>query len=352
MKMKVSDFLEHLNKTIDGSMSKAVVDNHKHFVFVGNNLITSNDDVVFVRKTNFEFSGVPDVGINATDLLKFMSKIKTKEVSIEFTKEEMQASFAKDRMGIKWHNVKESFFDKSINTLISAVDFDEFERIELPQDFIGALRLANSCTANDRLNDATASVHFNENYVEATDNFQIARYQFDNFDFQSSFLIPSFIVSIIIKNEPKYMVFLKDDSRIYFMDEEMQTIFGCRTFGNEFYPIDELLREAQGGVDLSFGEDVINAVSRAKVFSGHDENGIRQIVDINISKDKLTIKTQKDEGWYEKTTELEYEGEPLRFRVDIDALENVLKRTCNFELYEKFLVFYDDNLEYVIQLMN
>ncbi|HBH48684.1 MAG TPA: hypothetical protein DDX98_08585 [Bacteroidales bacterium] len=346
--IKTEKLLNVLESVNDGVAKKAIVADYENFVFQDNMVCTNNDEVFFLKRTDLEFGKT--FGVRANELLNFVGRISAEEVESSFEDEEFQLKWKRTEMGMKYSEVSDTYYDPYMTKLIEKDSWHKLKKNKLPDSFVTALSLVNSCVSKDLTDEISNSVHFSEDYVEATDNYRIARYTFDDSIFHKDFLVPASSVAIIVKNKPHYLLRLNDSSRIYFMNKEMDLIFACRVYNGEYHPTEKYLFPQGDMKEITFSEDVIDAINRAEIFNV-EEDSIR-LVDLHLRKRFLTISSEKEIGRYREKAKVGYSGEDFSFKIDLNALRDILALTTKGHLYDNVIKFKTSSLIYVNSLIN
>ncbi|MFW6272193.1 MAG: hypothetical protein ACOC2U_00220, partial [bacterium] len=77
-----------------------------------------------------------------------------------------------------------------------------------------------------------------------------------------------------------------------------------------------------------------------------------EFVTLNISKNKMIIKSKSSTAWFKETLLFKYKGKRFAFSITPYLLKDILKETLECTLYSDRLTFSSDNWIYVTSLIN
>ena len=343
MEINTKDFVAILEDIKDGISNKGIVEDYARFLFRKGKIFTTNDDVILIRKNLAVFEN--DFGVKADELLSLMKKVSAEKVDAIFDGDEFQMKWKNAEVGMRYYDLPESYIDKIVMHFLKA-KWSNIKVKKLPSDFVKALNLVKSCASKDMTNEALSTVHFASNYIEASDNYSIARYQFEEDIFDSQeFLMPLHNTIVIAKNDPYWLVDIDDDSRLFFMNKDKTKLFGCRVHEGEYPDTEKFLYPDEEGDSIKFSRTMIDAINRAEVFTSEDD--ALPLIEITVEKNRMLVSTEKEEGWYREKQRIKYEGEDFYFKVVLDSLREILEKTDTGRIHARYIRFVTDQFIFI-----
>lgn len=336
MIINTEEFRKGLDMVKPGVAAKEdVIEQATHFAFVDSKIVSYNDELCISHKIDgLDITGA----VQAEELYKLISKIKTKEIDITEGDNEIVFKSGKSRTGFA--------FTKEIKLPLQ----DEVTEIgkwkSLPVNFNEAIKFVSESCSNDILNPKTACVHINEKgFVEGTDTHKLSHWKFES-PLAETILIPAKNVSVIVKVAPTKMA--KGNGWIHFKNKD--TVISCRAYNEQFMDTAKVLAKPESkGLAINFPDELVDALDKAKIFISSETKD--KTVAVSITNNKLTVSNQSEIGWYRETFPIQFKGTPFSFAIEPQTLISILKymKTCMF--YSDRLRFEGDNWIHVTLIM-
>ena len=334
MKINKSELQNALEKVKPGLAQKELIEQATSFTFLGDRVVTYNDEISISH---------PVEGLNVTGAIKaqalydFLNKVKKDEIDIEWQENQVIIKAGRTKAGL--------VFEQEVKLPLEEEIGEIGEWQELPENTLDALKLCHPCTSKDMSRPVLTCVHVGGNVIEASDSYQIIRYEMKE-EIPASFLIPANSVKELVKYDVKEMA--KGDSWIHFKTED-GTIFSARIIGGEFPDTSSYLDIE--GAEFRFPETTKDALDRANVFAKDDNSaGDIPVITVAVDGKKMDLSTKNSYGWFEEKLKTDYEGEPFQFVVGIEFMIALFEKLKNCIIGEDRIGFSGENWKHVIAM--
>ena len=167
-------------------------------------------------------------------------------------------------------------------------------------------------------------VHFTSDWVEACDNYQLARYEV-----ATGLDVPMVVraQSLAHVTKAKVVEFGVSKSWMCFRDETgLET---CSRKYQESYPDYSFLLEG-GGESAVFPKGVEKAVGKAEIFS--KENAADNSIRVELAEGKLVISGRGDVGLYREKSPIDYKGPEISFLIAPKMLTMLASKSNQCEI--------------------
>lgn len=319
MKIKREDLLARLRLVEPGLMVKGIVEQGNCFVFRNSEVITFNEEVCCRTQTDLpsEFEGA----VVAPPLVNYLDKMDEDEIKILFKKEKLQI----------FGNKKGAQFNlqKSITLPVESVTMpDKWKR--LPDQFTDALALVQECTSSKKTIYALTCVHIHPKWIEATDRFQIARFNLD-MPVEESLLIPKDSIKHVVPLE----VYSVGTSLgwCHFRTKDKETTISCRASKEAFKDYSPFLKDATGK-HATLPKGLEDAANRASVFASENPN-VKLLMEIR--KDRVRVRGIGITGESFEDEEADFKGSQFKFLVSPKLLIELVQKHTECCLSDKHL---------------
>jgi DNA polymerase III sliding clamp (beta) subunit (PCNA family) len=335
MKVSKAELQAALEKVKPGLASKEMIEQSTSFAFVGDRVVTYNDEI----SISHPVKGLNVKGaVKAQTLYSFLSKIRREEIDVEWEENQVKIKAGKAKAGL----VFESEVKLPIEEVGAIGDWKP-----LPEDVLEAMRFCHPCCSKDMSRPILTCVHVSGKQVEASDSYQIIRYQLEKKVPVKAFLIPASAVRELIKYDIKQVA--EGDGWIHFKTED-GTIFSSRIFEGSFPDVGKFLEF--DGVEIVFPKNAIQALERARVFAKSDVGDEFASVDVEISETGLTFASKDTSGWFEESAKSKYKGDPIKFTTGVDFLINLLGQVTSCIFGEDKIKFTGEKWAHVVATTN
>lgn len=328
MKVDREELLRKLEAVAPGLSAKEAVEQSSCFVFMDGRVITFNDEIACSIACDLALKGA----IVAMPLLNLLTKLVEKEIDI--TEKEGGAELLVKGKGRRAGITLEA----EIALPIGAVDMpDSWNKLD--PEFADAVGVVQQCASKDANNFHLTCIHITPDYVEACDNFQLARYP--------------------VQTGVGESCLVKRDSLKHVTGLGMTEISETKTWLHFRNPVGLILsvrREVldyedlgpildMEGVPTTLPGGLAEAVEKAEIFSA--ENSENNVVLVELKNDQLRIKGVGVTGWYEERKSVKYEGDPISFSISPKLLVDVTARTNDCFITAGRLKISNGKFEYV-----
>lgn len=331
--MKREDLLNALEVVRPGLASSDVVEQATSFAFLGNMVVTYNDEIsISTPVAGLDVTGA----VRAEELYQLLNKIKKDEIEVTIVGSELQLKAGRAKAGI--------VLQQEIKLPIEEVGKQTGWK-PLPEDFAKGIAFAIPSTAKNMSNSILACLHVcKDGYVEASDNFRITRYDFAGKLPTANYLLPASSANDLIKYNVKEATAGK--GWVHYRTES-GTVVSCRTFSGEYPATDQFLQVK--GVEFDLPRTLADLLTRAQIFSVSGQKSAEE-VEITLDNNRMKVRGQNEYGWFEEVANVNYTKDPAVFVVNPVHLKTITESVHSCLLSENCLKFSGGNWQHVIAL--
>jgi hypothetical protein len=331
---------EQLQKALEivkpGLAGKELIEQSTSFAFIKGRVVTYNDEISISHPvTGLTLEGA----IEAENLYKFLSKIKTEELDLTINGNEVLLTSGKSKAGL--------ILQSEIKLPLGEDIAQKGKWKPLPTKFVEQLNFSMIAFTRGISRGVLICAHVNkEGFIESSDGYRLIHCELGEQMPTDTFLIPvSSAIDMIRLNpiqiaEGKGWIHFKTDAG---------TIISCRLFSEDTFPNSAMLIAIKG-TRLVLPETTSEVLGRATVFSKRDHL-IEESVDITIKNKRLKVEAKSDTGWFEEEINFRSDHE-LAFSITPYLLINILEQTRECELTETNIKFQGENWIYISRLRN
>jgi hypothetical protein len=336
--------LAKLNVAALGTAAKETVEQSSCFIFMDENLVTYNDEIMVRVKNPLAELCVPEDGhegpvpivVNATDLLQILAKIPDDEVKLTVGNGELRVKGKRQTAGIACqHEV--------------ALPVDQVPRptswSRVGEGVAGLLQQAARTCGDDEAQFLATCVHVTPERIEACDNNRLFRVDCST-GFPTEILVPAKSLGQLDGVE-LVKVGVDEATAWCHFKTAGGAVVSCRSSREEYHKkLDDVLRITDGE-KLTLPANLKDMVERAEVFR---EGGYDAKVGVHIAPGEMTITSRKDGGWYKERKSLDYRGRELNFFINPKFLVEILGRTRDVEVDDRKMKIVSDRVQFVTSL--
>jgi DNA polymerase III sliding clamp (beta) subunit (PCNA family) len=331
--MKKQDLLTALEIVKPGLASKELIEQTTAFAFVKGRVVTYNDEI----SISHPVKGLDITGaVQASELYSLLGKLKKDEIEMKIDGSEVVLKSGRSKAGLTIHEQ----IKMPLEELGESEDWEK-----LPEDFMHFMEFVVGSCSRDQSDPVLTCVHVDQKgIVESSDGFRVARGEVGQEFPIESFLIPASSVIELIKLDPVWVA--SGQGWVHFRTAD-KTEISCRIFEDEFPNCDKHL-DVQG-MELSLPRTTLDILDRAGVFAKRDYF-LDEAVTITLEKNRITLESRSESGWFEESANMKYEEEPLSFAVTPTLLKGILEETLDCVLSDRMLKFEGAGWEYATAL--
>ncbi len=296
------EFLNQLESVRPGLSPKEIVEQSSCFVFRDGVVCAFNDEVACTAPCDLDIEGA----VRAAPLLAIVEKLSEDEIRIDQQKKEMIVRVKNQATGIT--------MEEEVVLPIDSVDMPEKWR-SLPKGFCHAISIVGSCASKDSQQYIATCIHLAPTWLEATDDFQMARYPLKKWRKDSVVVRAQSLASVI---DSEVVEWGETDSWIHFRNAA-GLIVSCRLSRVEFPNIGRHLEVSGESITLPGG--LGDVVSKAEIFS--ESNIEKNSVSVRLKSGRLRIKGEGVSGWYQGSRAVKYDGPPMSFVISPKMLMDI-----------------------------
>lgn len=329
MQINREDFLRTLETIQCGLASKEIQEQSTSFAFRDGNVYTFNDEITCSAPSTLdkEFTGAIPAG-KMLDILRKLS-----EASLDVIDSDSTLTF-KGKKRKSWLRLEREI----------ALPLDQIEQPEkwrkVPEDFLEAISMVQSCAGKDESKPITTSIHIHPKWVEASDDVQWCRYNLKTGIKESTLVRRDSIKHVVPMGVTE---FGETQAWLHFRNGTGWT-FACRRYVEMDYPDLSSYLDFEG-TKITLPRGLEEAADKADVFSS--ENTDNNKVLVKLSQGKIRIRGEGISGGHEEVKRVEYLGPPLEFLIAPQMLKDLVKRQTECLISEERLKIESGNWSFV-----
>jgi DNA polymerase III sliding clamp (beta) subunit (PCNA family) len=322
MIIKREKFLNGLEYTSPGLSTRGVVDQMNCFVFKNGYIWTYNDEVATRCKCPIkDLEGA----IRADKLKEILHKVKDEKLDVSIRKSNLEFVGKSRKFKIK--------MEEEISLPVEDLDYPKKKGWKnLPADFSDAIKFVQGCASRDDSKSDLTCIHLHPEYVEAFDNYQLARYKMA-LPLKHEVCVKQVALRHIA--EMTMTEFFETDNWIHFRDARKQ-IFSCRVYLTEYFDLTPIIKDA-AGKKVKLPSGLVNDSEEAGVFSTDSQNPQENYVQVTLKDRMVYIESEGQYGEYIAWKKINYKGDKFQFRILPKILADLVRRHSKCEISKKYI---------------
>lgn len=307
IRLSRESFLSRLQSASPGLAKREIIEQSSCFVFAKGKVATFNDEVCCRID-----SGLPKdlkLVVPAAPLLALLEKLPEDDVDLILVDGEVQFKGKGRRAGVK--------VEADIHLNLNAVDRPGEWR-DVPANFDEALDIVSGCASSDDQRFSLTCVHVTPEFVEACDNFQLARYKI-KCPVQTPCLVRRDALKPVVNLGMTKMS--ETDAWLHFTNPG-GLIYSCRRYADDFPDLKGPL--SVKGEPAVLSGAIAEAVDKADIFAR--ENPDYSEVLVKLAPGRILIRGQGVLGWFEENLKTTYSGPATSFLISPKLLTEISKK--------------------------
>lgn len=285
------------------------------YIFKDKKIITYNERVACFVDSPIDIT----CAVPAQTIRDLLARLSEEFVDIELTEKGLRIRGKNKRATIA--------IESEIESPVIGVDLpDEDDWQPLHPDFAEAVNVTASCASTDAASGFELTcLHIHPKWVEASDSFQLVRYEVKT-DIEEPILIAA--AGIKQMTGLGMQEFAVSGPFMHFCNA-VGLIFSC-LMEEAIYADMTSYFEKAGGDKITLPAGLVEAVEKAQIFSA--DNAMADQVSISLSDNKLIIKGEGINGWYEEKRRIKYKGAAFSFLIAPKLLATLIDKTTECEI--------------------
>ena len=323
--------LRELESVQPGLAPRGLIQQSSCFVFCEGRVVTFNDEVHCSHQCCLKVTGA----VEALPLLGILRQLKEEQVKLWTTKAHLR---------LKGKGGKRIALNMEANVLLPfGIVESPSKWKKLPQGFLEAMAMVQQCAAKDSGPDMKDCVHIAKDWLEASDNYQMAR-----FDIDTKIKTPTLVQRNSVKDLANLGVshFSETEHWLHFKNST-GLVLSMRRY-NDAYPVDIGKWIKTKGQKTMLPKGLGLAAQNAGVFSA--ENSDDDLITLSLNRNRIVVTGQGDHGEYIHPLKSKYEGDPMSFMIPPELLIDLTKTHNSCQLTDKLLKVSTKGFRYVTRL--
>lgn len=319
MKIDRETFLRQLESVASGLASnpKSAIQQGNSFCFQDDKVTTYNGEVACTQDCKLGITAA----VPATPLVAILQKLKEEEIDLSLEGRVLKIAGKKKIIEL---NIEEEIY-LPIENVEPAKKWKN-----LDDEFTEAIQLVQECAKEKADEFEITCLHITSEWIEAHDNYQMARYTLKT-GFDAPFLIKrNSIKSIVDLNMTEYS---DVDAWVHFRNPAGVTV-SCQRHQMEYRDLSGLTKVK--GAKTKLPKGLGDAVEAAGVFADEKVGGTG-LVKLSLKEGKIRVIGLGEYGKYTQFQSLKYSGPPTTFVISYKLLIEICKRFTECTLSDALL---------------
>lgn len=331
MKLDRLEFLSVLRTAICGAHQAEVLKQSHCFIFQDESITSFNGEVL--AQVKFA-SNLGEFAVPAYDLIQLVTKFPDKEIDLSMKSQQLVVAGKKRRAGLTTHNeILLPIKDVSVPKKMSKIKEGTME----------ALTMAAKICATSHEDYRVSHVHLSPDKIQATDKFRFLRINID------TGLTPTLVPSeAILAVDGIKVDRVKIEKEWLWLGSKNVRLGICCS--NEEYFKDELVDSViaiEGASTVQLPKEMSKVVDRALIMAKDDVTRMSSII---LTSRSITVRTQKESGWYEEKQPVKYKGEDMKLFVGLSLFKDLLSKTHKALISQDKIKMEKDGVEFLVCL--
>lgn len=309
MRQDREGLLQRLEAVAPGLATKEAVEQSSCFVFRGGRVITFNDEIACSIDCELGIEGA----VAAKPLLDLLGKLAEKVIDVRpnpANEGELLIKGKRRRAGIT--------LEANITLPVGAVETPG-EWTDLDPEFADAVGVVQQCASKDQNNFHLTCIHLTPEYVEACDNFQLARYPV-----ATGVERPCLVKRDSLKHVTGLGMTQVSETKTWLhFRNPTGLVLSVRREQLDYEDLAPIL--TMEGTPTTLPGGLAEAVAKAEIFSA--ENSEHNVVIVELRQGEMRLKGVGASGWYEERKDVKWEGAALTFNIAPKLLVDITART-------------------------
>lgn len=331
MKINREELLAALT-AVQPALAKTLVAEHSmSFIFIDNMVCTFNNELAVSHPIEVDFEGA----VPGKEFYDLVRRLKTEEIELVEEEGHIRVKSGRSNAGLRLEEASLPLEELGMP--------DDEDYTDLPEKFIAAVEACLFSIGRDINKPILSYIHVHNASVTSSDNYRITRFDMGKKaakTFPDALLISAVAAKSIVEYKP--IEYALTDGWIHFRNDD-GALFSCRRVLEETYP-DFTKFLSVKGAEIEFPSDLDEILDRALVMCND------QRVKVKIEKNKLTVATESDNGWFKEQTRIKYEGASNEFYMHPKFMRDTLKLNQK-AVIGAALKFTNDSFQHVVRLI-
>lgn len=302
--------LQCLEAVYPGISPKNIIEQSGSFVFRGGRVYTFNDETACRMKSPFDPSF--EAAVPAGVFLDLLRKLPDDDLDFEMVDGELVISGKRKKTGIS--------AEANITLPIDSMEFPGKEDWQdLPEDFCDAIGIVQDCAGTDATIFTMTCVHIHPKWVEACDNFQLARYTI-----KTGLKKPTLVKRESIKNIVNMgMTKFAETANWLHFKNGTGMVMSCRRYAEDYEDMSRAINMTDGE-QTTLPKSLAEAVDRSEIFSS--QNADDSDLYVELRKGAVRIRGVGATGWHQEVKKMVYNGPAREFRIAPKILREICQK--------------------------
>lgn len=306
MKINREELLNILESVSPGIAQRELIEQSSCLVFHNGNVCTFNEEIACFRKSPLKLEGA----IKAAPFLALLNKLTADNIDIEIHETELLIKEKRKKAKLT--------MEAKVSLPIEDIEPPE-TWTPLDPEFFEAVKLVHPCASTGGTGEFYMEcVHITPEYLEASDYFQVARYQFQ------TGIEETLVRAETIKKLIGYdMTEISETSSWLHFRNPVGMIMSIRKHIDKYPSIGKFIKKGDT-VPVEFPKGIEEIAASAEIFS--IESADDNLLTIDLKNDRIIVEGRGVSGWYKEMQKINYKGEPVKFRISPKLLVEVAKK--------------------------
>ena len=331
MKLDRLEFLAILKTVICGAHQKEILEQSHCFIFQEKSITSFNGEILSQAKFS---NSLGKFAVPAYDLIQLVTKFPDKEITLTIKSQQLVILGKKKRAGLTIHS----------EILLPIEDIKVPKKMEkIKEGIMEALIMAAKICSPGHEDYRVSHVHISSNKIQSTDKYRFLRTSIVTG--LKTILVPSNALLTIADIKINKIKMTK--GWLWFGNKDIRLGICC---SEEEYYEDKMIDNVitmNNGKPVQLPKEMINVVDRALIMAKDDVTRMSKII---LTSRFITVRTQKESGWYEERQSVKYKGKDMKLFVGLSLFKDLLNKTHKVYISQDKIKMKKNNIEFLICL--
>jgi len=331
MKVNRQEFLSVLNTVICGAHRQEVLEQSHCFIFREGLVTSFNGEILATAKLK---DSPGDFAVPAHDLTNLISKFPDEEIELTIKGNELIVAGKKRRSGLTIQN----------EILLPIEDIPVPDKMSgIKEGVMSALSMAAKVCSASNEDYRVSHIQIAPDKIQATDKLRFLRVTVDTG--LKTILVPAGPINAIESISITSATLLK--GWLWLGNKDVKIGICCTE--EEYYEdalIDSVINMPKANV-VQLPKEMPKVLDRALIMSKDDCNRMSKI---KLTAKSITVRTQKESGWYEERQPVKYKGQDMELFVGLSLFKDLLNKTNKAYVSQEKMKMKKDNVEFLVCL--
>lgn len=345
MEVNKVELMSILESVRPGLAARQTHEQATHFIFTGRDVATFNDRlcITYPYKSDFKCS------VKAEDFYKWLSLIDGEDMDVSLEGNSVIALSGNHEAGFSCSLDDNHKVDKFIRRRNHDAK-GEFQK--LPEEFLDGIQLCIFSCSTDISRSAMNCVHVDGTDLMSSDGMRLSWFVM-NKEMPSCLIRARDLAELVKFPITQYLI---TDTWAHFKTDEGVMFSAKLTVGTypDRRPYFKKAQKQETQTEIEFPREPLQQSLKTTEIMVEDVDMVDKHIQVEVEPDSIILSSQRSKGmstgWTRSRIEIEYEGEPIEFKINPKFLHQILDRLTKFSVKTGQIMFTRENFTHIIAM--